>query len=255
MPFSQEFNNVYTYAIKGACNNLGVYCERVDEQVYEGTVLERIYNQIAKSDVIVGDMTGRNPNVFYEMGYAHALEKRAVLLTRDVNDIPFDLKHFPHVIYSHNDIAALQAELEKRLAIVAFADGDKKRSEIGLELYYKNTALSNGVVTVHYDNKKDPTAHLSLHNNSAITYLPGDFVIGIETSFNRFWKDRRAIVLPNGRGLVSINDFDTLFPDAYLGLNIGFGYLDDEDSDPFDVILKVYPAAGARQFSLIFQAS
>jgi hypothetical protein len=56
MPFSDEFNNVYTYAIKGACNNLGVYCERVDEQVYEGTVLERIYNQIAKSDVIVGDM-------------------------------------------------------------------------------------------------------------------------------------------------------------------------------------------------------
>jgi nucleoside 2-deoxyribosyltransferase len=57
-------------------------------------VLERVYNQIAKADIIVAEMTGRNANVFYETGYAHALNKRVVLLTQNANDIPFDLKHY-----------------------------------------------------------------------------------------------------------------------------------------------------------------
>ena len=61
-------------------------------------MLDRIYNQIAKSDVIISDMTGKNPNVFYETGYAHALGKRVLMLTQSVHDIPFDLKHFQHII-------------------------------------------------------------------------------------------------------------------------------------------------------------
>lgn len=44
-------------------------------------------------------MTGRNPNVFYEVGYAHALGKIVILLTQDTNDIPFDLKHHQHIVY------------------------------------------------------------------------------------------------------------------------------------------------------------
>ena len=56
-------------------------------------ILERVFNQISKADVIVADMTGRNPNVFYEAGYAHALNKVVVLVTQKTDDIPFDLKH------------------------------------------------------------------------------------------------------------------------------------------------------------------
>ncbi len=45
-------------------------------------------------------MTGRNPNVFYEVGYAHALGKIVLLLTQNAEDIPFDLKHRPHTVYA-----------------------------------------------------------------------------------------------------------------------------------------------------------
>ena len=45
-------------------------------------------------------MTGRNPNVFYETGYAHALGKHVILLTQEAKDIPFDLKHYQHIIYA-----------------------------------------------------------------------------------------------------------------------------------------------------------
>ena len=113
MPFLNDFHDVYQLGIKEACAKAEVYCERVDEQVYDGTVLDRIYSQIANADFIVADMTGKNPNVFYEVGYAHALDKRVILLTQNVEDIPFDLKSYPHIVYSN--VSSLQEELKKRL--------------------------------------------------------------------------------------------------------------------------------------------
>jgi hypothetical protein len=59
-------------------------------------------------------MTGRNPNVFYEVGYAHALGKIVLLLTQNTADIPFDLQHHPHTIYG-GKIEKLRGELVKKL--------------------------------------------------------------------------------------------------------------------------------------------
>src|SRR5687767_3044587 len=100
MPFAPEFNDIYTFGIKGAAEDAGAYAERLDEQIFTENILGRIYNQINKADVLVADMTGRNANVFYEVGYAHALGKIALLLTKNADDIPFDLKHYPHIVYS-----------------------------------------------------------------------------------------------------------------------------------------------------------
>jgi len=105
MPFAEAFTDIYNLGIKETCEQAGAYCERVDEQVYQGNILDRVYNQIAKADFIIADMTGRNANVFYEVGYAHALGKSTILLTQHNDDIPFDLKHFPHVVY--NNITAM----------------------------------------------------------------------------------------------------------------------------------------------------
>src|ERR1041384_2230704 len=81
MPFASDFDDVYRLGIKPACEKAGAYAERVDEQLFQESILQRVYNQIAKADVIVSDMSGKNPNVFYETGYAHALGKPVILLT------------------------------------------------------------------------------------------------------------------------------------------------------------------------------
>lgn len=114
MPFDKVFDDIYQLGIKLACEQAGTYAERVDEQIYDGSILQRIYNQISKADIIVADMSGRNPNVFYETGYAHALGKPVILLTQETEDIPFDLKHYPHIVYNGR-IVNLRPELEKRL--------------------------------------------------------------------------------------------------------------------------------------------
>lgn len=114
MPFSEEFDDVYRIGIKDACDKAGAYCERVDEQIFNERILDRVYNQAAKADIVIADMTGRNPNVFYEVGYAHALGKLTILLTKNADDIPFDLKHFTHIVHE-TKISILRDELEKRV--------------------------------------------------------------------------------------------------------------------------------------------
>ncbi|MFC1957395.1 nucleoside 2-deoxyribosyltransferase [Chloroflexota bacterium] len=114
MPFEQGFNDIYKFGIKGAANEVGAYAERLDEQIFTEGMLDRIFNQISKADVIVADMTGRNPNVFYEVGYAHALGKIVLLVTQDSDDIPFDLKHRQHTVYS-GSIDILKTELVTKL--------------------------------------------------------------------------------------------------------------------------------------------
>lgn len=114
MPFDQKFNDIYKFGIKGAADDVGAYAERIDEQIFSEGILDRIYNQISKADVIVADMTGRNPNVFYEVGYAHALGKIVILLTQNADDIPFDLKHKQHTVYG-GKIDPLRNELAAKL--------------------------------------------------------------------------------------------------------------------------------------------
>lgn len=114
MPFDRSFDDIYKFGIKEPANQLGFHAERVDEQIYSEGILDRIYRQIELADVIIADMSGKNPNVFYEVGYAHAKDKICILLTSNAEDIPFDLAHKRHVIYN-NSIKMLQSEIIENL--------------------------------------------------------------------------------------------------------------------------------------------
>jgi len=127
MPFGPEFDDTYKLGIKEVASALSVVAERVDEQSFSETILERIYRQIEAADFIIADMTGRNPNVFYEVGYAHAKKKPVILITKEAGDIPFDLKHHRHLIYGdkitdlreklEGDIRWIKSEIEKSRAV------------------------------------------------------------------------------------------------------------------------------------------
>lgn len=130
MPFKPEFDDIYRFGIKGAAEDAGAYAERVDEQYFLEGILDRIYNQINKADVIVADMSGQNPNVFYEVGYAHALGKIVLLLTKSSDDIPFDLRHRPHIVYE-GSIEKLRKSLTDRLRW-AISESEKQRKGEGV---------------------------------------------------------------------------------------------------------------------------
>jgi putative methionine-R-sulfoxide reductase with GAF domain len=116
IPFSSSFHDVYELGIKNTVQSLGMRCAKVDEIEFNDSILAEIYKGIQSADIVVADMTGRNPNVFYEVGYAHALQKQVILLTQDATDIPFDLKIHNHIIYS-GQITLLRERLARRLKV------------------------------------------------------------------------------------------------------------------------------------------
>ena len=103
----------------------GFKCVRSDELQHNAGMMDVVYENIKSAHIVVADMTGRNPNVFYEVGYAHALGKDVVLLAQRAEDLPFDLRGFNHIVYEGR-IMVLKEKLAQRLkAMLSRGPGTK----------------------------------------------------------------------------------------------------------------------------------
>lgn len=149
MPFDKQKRDIYQLGIKEPCASIGVLAERVDEQMYSEGILERIYGQIQKADFIIAELTEKNPNVFYELGYAQALKKICLLLTKDAKSIPFDLRHLRHIVY--DDISSLKEQLIQNIEWIkkdSVKRGGREINEIHPLVNPINICLINGEVAL-----------------------------------------------------------------------------------------------------------
>ncbi len=112
MPFSESLNDVYEFLIKGALSEAGYQVKRADDIRSQSNILEDIVKGIIDSDLIVADLTDSNANVYYELGIAHALQKKVVLITQDIDEIPFDLKSYRVIGYSTHFSRMNEAKIE-----------------------------------------------------------------------------------------------------------------------------------------------
>lgn len=102
MPFTTAWSTrIWTGVLKPKIEALGFEPVRADD-LFGRDVMEDIWQMVLTSEVVVADITGRNANVFYELGIAHTLGKNVILLTQSTEDIPFDLNRYRHVIYQDN---------------------------------------------------------------------------------------------------------------------------------------------------------
>lgn len=120
MPFNPAFAAVHV-AIRDAAEAAGLRCRRADDIWENPAVIQDVVSLIDRSKVVVCDCTGRNPNVFYEIGIAHTLGRDVVLLTQNEGDIPFDLRHLRYLKYLNNreGLAKLTQKLTERLSDLA----------------------------------------------------------------------------------------------------------------------------------------
>ena len=100
MPFTESLNEVYNFLIKDALIDAGYDVKRADDIKSQSNILEDIIKGIIESDLIIADLTDSNANVYYELGVAHALQKKVVLITQDIDELPFDLKSYRAIDYS-----------------------------------------------------------------------------------------------------------------------------------------------------------
>jgi len=63
--------------------------------------MQSVWEGINRARLIIADLTGRNPNVFYELGIAHTLGKPVIMLTQSMDYVPFDLRHLRCIVYQY----------------------------------------------------------------------------------------------------------------------------------------------------------
>lgn len=265
MPFVEEFDDIYKLGIKQSCLDAGAYCERVDEQIYNETITDRIFNQISKADIVIADMTGRNPNVFYEVGYAHALGKTTILLTQNTDDIPFDLKNHPHIIYNKK-IIQLKEELTKRIKwFIENIETQNLNVNIDIDIFLDERSLSNKNIEYLTSQNKNPSPILTLYNKSFETYDHGDYSIGITTdqNYERLFipKNSKTIKLPDGKFMHVLPMIeDILYPSSYTRIDLGFiakvekrnmyGEVELSYNETQEITITLFTAKGKRDFFL-----
>jgi len=104
MPFSVEALNVVyeDYVQPTLVKRCQLRSERGDDVFGSNVIMDDITNSIRRSRLIIADLTGRNANVFYEVGIAHALNKQVLLMTQSIEDVPFDLRHRRALVYDYS---------------------------------------------------------------------------------------------------------------------------------------------------------
>jgi len=116
MPFKPELNYFYLYVRKYLDEKHGLICERADHKILTIPLLEKIIKQIQSADVIIADTTGRNPNVFYELGIAHAYGKNVILITGDpVEKQPTDIRHLEFIQYNLDNHLEFLSKLDNAM--------------------------------------------------------------------------------------------------------------------------------------------
>lgn len=111
-PKKPELEDIYM-AIKRSFNNFGISAERAIDIEHSGKITEEIINKIRSSEFLYADLTGARPNVYYEVGFAHALSKKVILYRKSGESLHFDLASYNCPEYEN--LVDLEKKLNSRL--------------------------------------------------------------------------------------------------------------------------------------------
>jgi hypothetical protein len=106
MPFDKQdarrkpFKQIYR-TIRSAVRRARLKCKRADEIFGVKPIVQDIWESINRAELVIADLTERNPNVFYEAGLSHALTKKLILITQTMDDVPFDVKPVRTILYQN----------------------------------------------------------------------------------------------------------------------------------------------------------
>lgn len=102
MPFGNATDRVYEKVFKPAISKANLKPVRGDEIFGHRRIMSDIWDSIRSCRCVLAELTGKNSNVLYELGLSHAIGKPVVIVTSDINDVPFDLRDIRCIVYDKN---------------------------------------------------------------------------------------------------------------------------------------------------------
>jgi len=127
LPFQEQFFEVYESAISPSVEEIGMKALHAGEIFGNREIVEDIWDSICRARIVIVDVTGRNPNVFYELGICHTLGKESIIITQNRNDVPFDIRHRRFIEYNRDKLTVLRANLKRTIqAVLSGFPNDEK---------------------------------------------------------------------------------------------------------------------------------
>lgn len=168
MPFGGNFDSYYKEIIIPSIQESNLTPVRADEIYGTKSIIEDIFEEIYKAKLIVADVSHKNPNVNYELGVAHALNKPVIIISSSMNDVPFDYRHRRIIIYDTSKVSwsdRLKDSIKKTIASINFTDEPdlftKKDKAIGQIVNF----LSRMQLIYQYEISKESEIKSDEHGN------------------------------------------------------------------------------------------
>ena len=146
MPFAPELNCFYLYLALHIEREHGILCRRADQRFSTRPVREKIDDYVRGADIIIADCSGNNPNVLYELGIAHTLDKDCILITQDsTSAMPSDIRLFEFLKYDLAHHLEFLAKLDAAIGDLLVARYDRLYAD-ALRLFDRYTRETSAAV-------------------------------------------------------------------------------------------------------------
>ncbi|MGY2799850.1 hypothetical protein ACVWV0_004026 [Ewingella americana] len=238
-----HFNRVYLHIIKPACEQAGFTPIRADDINSSNMIVVDILKKIIDSDLAICDLSGRNPNVLYELGLRQAFNKKTVLIKDNKTENIFDVQGFRYAQYDSslridnvkNEITKFSAALKDTFeatgdinSIVQLLQIEPAKIDSKTELTPSDTVLFRAISELN--DKVDNMFSSNSRTNSFISQRKSN--VHFTGHFNDFIIGKDGNLIPNFISDMNHSDFpDNCIGKGYYLLDEPFGRFNGKNDD------------------------
>lgn len=168
-------DRILKFIIKPAIEAFGYEAKRADQISAPGQITSQVIQHILDSPLVIADLAGHNPNVFYELAIRHAVRKPLIQLSKKGESLPFDVTGMRTIFIDHQELESFEAVIAEMKAQITTLENGDKEIETPFPHALKLETLRHGENPMAVAPPPQPPQQCSFHyNNSTIELVFGD---------------------------------------------------------------------------------